>query len=93
MNNVWSKGIMNREVSSEMPGVFYRSPTPGEPPHAQVGDRLSPDSVIGVVELMKQFNEVCAGVSGVLREFLVADGDAVDVDMVLAIVSEEDGKP
>jgi biotin carboxyl carrier protein len=47
---------------------------------------VSPDTVIGVVELMKQFNEVLAGVAGVVRSFVVADGDAVDADIPLLLI-------
>ena len=82
---------MDKEIKSDLPGVFYRSPTPGEPAHANVGDRLTEDSVIGVLELMKQFNEVRAGVSGILHKFVVTDGDAVEMDTVLAIVTDEAG--
>jgi biotin carboxyl carrier protein len=35
---------------------------------------------------MKQFNEVLAGVAGVVRSFAVADGDAVDADAVLVVI-------
>lgn len=84
---------MHKEIRSDLPGVFYRSPAPGEKPHANVGDLLAEDSLIGVIELMKQFNEVRSGVAGILCEFLVADGDSVDAEMALAIVTEQVNKP
>jgi biotin carboxyl carrier protein len=74
------------EVKSEIPGTFYRSPAPGRPPFVEEGQSVSPDTVIGVVELMKQFNEVLAGVAGVVRSFVVADGDAVDADIPLLLI-------
>jgi acetyl-CoA carboxylase biotin carboxyl carrier protein len=75
------------DVKSPIPGTFYRSPAPGEPPFVSEGQTVTADTVIGSIELMKQFNEVYAGVAGTLTSFVVADAEAVDSDAVLAIVS------
>jgi biotin carboxyl carrier protein len=75
------------DVTSPIPGTFYRSPAPGEPPFVSEGQTVTADTVIGSIELMKQFNEVVAGVDGTLTSFVVADAEAVDSDAVLAIVS------
>lgn len=75
------------DVKSPIPGTFYRSPAPGEPPFVTEGQVVTADTVIGSIELMKQFNEVVAGVDGTLTSFVVADAEAVDSDAVLAIVS------
>ncbi len=75
------------DVKSPIPGTFYRSPAPGEPPFVIEGQTVTADTVIGSIELMKQFNEVYAGVAGTLTSFVVADAEAVDSDTVLAIVS------
>ena len=80
------------EVKCELPGTFYRSPAPGRPPFVEEGAVVSADTVIGIVELMKQMNEVQAGVAGVMRRFLVNDSDAVDADMPLAIVDTGTGQ-
>jgi acetyl-CoA carboxylase biotin carboxyl carrier protein len=74
------------EVKSEIPGTFYRSPAPGKPPLVEEGQHVLADTIIGIVELMKQFNDVPAGVAGVVRSFAVADGDAVDSDAVLVVI-------
>jgi acetyl-CoA carboxylase biotin carboxyl carrier protein len=75
------------DIKSPIPGTFYRSPAPGEPPFVSEGQTVKADTVIGSIELMKQFNEVLAGVDGTLVSFAVADAEAVDSDAVLAIVS------
>jgi acetyl-CoA carboxylase biotin carboxyl carrier protein len=75
------------DVKSPLPGTFYRSPAPGEPPFVSEGQTVTADTVIGSIELMKQFNEVYAGVDGTLASFAVADAEAVDSDVVLAVVS------
>jgi acetyl-CoA carboxylase biotin carboxyl carrier protein len=75
------------DVKSPIPGTFYRSPAPGEPPFVSEGQTVSAETVIGSIELMKQFNEVYAGVEGTLTSFVIGDGEDVDFDAVLAIVS------
>lgn len=77
---------MNMEIRSDIPGTFYRSPGPGEPPFLQEGDVVAAGAVIGMVELMKQFCEVTSAHVGVLERFVVADGDTVDADAVIAVV-------
>jgi biotin carboxyl carrier protein len=79
--------MSDAEVRSELPGTFYRSPAPGEPPFVEEGQAVKADTVIGTIELMKQFNDVTAGVAGVLRAFSVTDGDAVDADLTLALIA------
>jgi acetyl-CoA carboxylase biotin carboxyl carrier protein len=74
------------EVKCELPGTFYRSPAPGKPPFVEEGQSVTAGTVIGIVELMKQMNEVEAGVAGVITRFLVNDSDAVDADMLLAVI-------
>jgi acetyl-CoA carboxylase biotin carboxyl carrier protein len=77
------------DVKSAIPGTFYRSPAPGEPPFVAEGERVSADTVIGNIELMKQFNEVFAGVDGILASFMIADAEAVDSEAVLAIIATD----
>jgi biotin carboxyl carrier protein len=74
------------EVKSPLPGTFYRSPEPGAAPFVSEGHAVTADTVIGTIELMKQFNEVLAGVDGTLVSFAIADADAVDSDDVIAVV-------
>lgn len=70
-------------VQSPLPGIFYRRPTPEEPPFAAEGDTVTADQTIGLVEVMKQFAEVKAGVDGTLTSFsagneaLVGPGDPI----------------
>ncbi|SAK48091.1 acetyl-CoA carboxylase biotin carboxyl carrier protein subunit [Caballeronia pedi] len=77
------------EVTSPVPGTFYRSPAPGEPPFVSEGQKVTAETIIGNIELMKQFNEVFAGTAGTLKAFVVSDGDAVDSDAVIAIISTD----
>jgi acetyl-CoA carboxylase biotin carboxyl carrier protein len=52
------------DVPAPLLGNFYAAPRPGEPPFVSVGDTVSEDSVIGIIEVMKLMNSVRAGVAG-----------------------------
>ena len=73
-------------IDAPMVGVFYRRPAPGAEPFVQPGDLVEPDTTIGIVEIMKLMNPVSAGVAGVLGEFLVDDGAAVEFGQALVSV-------
>lgn len=65
------------QVMSPLPGTFYRKPSPESPPFKQDGDPVSATDVIGLVELMKNFEEITADVDGKAITFLVEDGEAI----------------
>jgi acetyl-CoA carboxylase biotin carboxyl carrier protein len=66
------------DVPAPLLGNFYAAPRPGEPPFVAVGDTVSEDSVIGIIEVMKLMNSVRAGVAGTVVAILAVDGAAVD---------------
>lgn len=70
-------------VRSGMLGTFYRSPKPGDPPFVEVGDKIEPDSVVGIVEVMKLMNSVSAGVAGEIVAVHAQNGDLVEFDQPL----------
>jgi len=78
-----SPGVGVLEVRAPMLGVFYRSPKPGAPAFVSVGSTVEPDTVIGIIEVMKLMNSVSAGVSGEVIEILGADGELVEYEQVL----------
>ena len=51
-----------------------------------MGDRVSPDDVVGIVEAMKVMNEIKAGVSGTIRKVLVENATAVEFGQPLFLV-------
>ncbi|MFI7294832.1 acetyl-CoA carboxylase biotin carboxyl carrier protein [Streptomyces sp. NPDC050121] len=71
------------EVRTPLPGAFYRAPKPGAPPFVQIGDEITETTVVGIVETMKLMNSVYAGVTGVVAEVALADGDFVEQGAVL----------
>ncbi|HMO14359.1 MAG TPA: acetyl-CoA carboxylase biotin carboxyl carrier protein [Pirellulaceae bacterium] len=66
-------------VKSPMVGTFYLRPKPDQPTYVKVGDHVNADTTVCLIEAMKMFNEIPAGVSGTVVEVLAKDEDAVDV--------------
>ena len=77
---------MSIEIKSPLPGVFYRKPSPESAPFKNDGDAVAADDVIGLVEVMKSFHEVKAGVVGKNIRFSVDDADAIMAGQVIAEV-------
>lgn len=79
------------DVRAPMLGVFYRAPKPGADPFVAPGAKVQPDTVIGIIEVMKLMNSVAAEVSGEVVEVLAKDGDLVEYDQVLMRVRATQG--
>jgi acetyl-CoA carboxylase biotin carboxyl carrier protein len=71
------------EIRSPMLGTFYSAPKPGAAPFVAPGDRVSPETAVAIIEVMKLMNSVAAGVSGVVVEVLARDGQLVEFDQLL----------
>jgi len=67
-------------------GTFYRAPKPGAPPFVEVGARVEPDTVIGIIEVMKLMNAVRAGARGVVRDIRARDGVLVEYGETLLLI-------
>ncbi|MEQ2526129.1 acetyl-CoA carboxylase biotin carboxyl carrier protein [Bacillaceae bacterium CLA-AA-H227] len=74
------------QVTSPMVGTFYASPSPDQDVYVKVGDKVSNDSIVCIVEAMKLFNEIEAEVSGEIVEILVKDGQLVEYGQPLFLV-------
>lgn len=75
------------EVVSPLPGTFYRKPAPDSPPFKNDGDAVAVDEVIGLVEVMKNFQEITAEAAGNAIQFLVEDGEAIMAGQVVAEIT------
>ena len=75
---------MTRQILSPLPGTFYRRPSPDQPIFKEVGDVVAVGDVIGLIEVMKSFNEVQADQAGTLTAFLVDDEEPVMAGQPLA---------
>lgn len=67
-------------------GTFYRAPKPGSPAYVELGQSVTADSEVCLIEVMKLFTPVKAGVAGTVREIRVNDGEMVEFEQVLVII-------
>ncbi len=67
-----------KSIVSPMVGTFYQAASPESEPFVQVGDAVTADTVICVVEAMKVMNEIKAGLAGTVEKVLVSNGEAVE---------------
>jgi len=65
-------------IKSPMVGTFYTASSPDTPPFAKVGDTVTPDKTVCLIEAMKVYNEIQAECSGVIVAVLVKNGETVE---------------
>ena len=70
-------------------GTFYNAPKPGAPPFVSIGQSVSPNTEVCLVEVMKLFTTVRAGIAGTIREMLVTDSELVEFDQPLFYVEPD----
>lgn len=70
-------------IKSPMVGTFYSKPKPESPDYVKVGDKVKADTCVCLLEAMKTFNELPAGISGTIVAVLVDNEEAVDVNKPL----------
>jgi acetyl-CoA carboxylase biotin carboxyl carrier protein len=65
-------------IESPMVGTFYSSSSPDSPPFVNVGSLVRPDMTVCIIEAMKVFTDIPAGVAGTISEILVKSGQTVE---------------
>ena len=65
-------------IESPMVGTLYLAPNPNAPSFVKVGQSVTPDTVVCIIEAMKVFNEIKAEKSGVIEGILAKNGQAVE---------------
>ena len=76
-------------IKSPMVGTFYKASSPDTPVFVKVGDRIGPEKTVCIIEAMKVFNEIPAGVSGQVVAVLVENGAPVEFGPPLIKVDPE----
>jgi len=66
------------KITSPIVGTFYRSPGPDKDPYVKEGSKVTPESVVCIVEAMKLMNEIQAETSGEIVKVYVKDGEPVE---------------
>lgn len=75
-----------QSITATTMGRFYSRPDPSSPPYVQVGDRVSAEDTVCLLEVMKLFNAIPAGVSGTIAQICVEDAAVVEFGQVLFYV-------
>lgn len=70
-------------VVAPMMGCFYLRPDPSQPPFVDIGDEVEESTSVALIEVMKVFTSVLAGVRGVIVELCAQDGEFVQYQQVL----------
>lgn len=76
-------------IKSPMVGTFYKASGPDSPAFVKVGDRIGPEKTVCIIEAMKVFNEIPAGVSGQVVAILVENGAPVEFGQPLIKVEPD----
>jgi len=71
------------DLLSPMPGTFYTSPTPDDPPFAKVGSKVSKGQTLCIIEAMKIMNEIESETNGIVTEVYIDDGSPVEYNQPL----------
>jgi acetyl-CoA carboxylase biotin carboxyl carrier protein len=69
--------MAKKQILSPLPGTFYRRPSPDQPTYKNDGDTVAVGDVVGLVEVMKSFNEVKSDVAGRIVRFVTDNEEAV----------------
>lgn len=74
------------EIISPIVGTFYRSSSPEKGAYVKIGDIVTKDTVVCIVEAMKLFNEIESEVSGKIVKVLIEDATPVEYGQPLFLV-------
>lgn len=70
-------------------GTFYRRPSPKEPPFVEIGMHVNEEDTVCLIEVMKVFSTIKAGLRGRIQKICVETGDLVEFGQVLFLVEPD----
>jgi len=73
-------------INSPMVGTFYASSSPEADPFVKVGDHVTDESVVCVIEAMKVFNEIRSEMNGTIEKILVKNTTPVEFGQPLFVI-------
>jgi acetyl-CoA carboxylase biotin carboxyl carrier protein len=74
-------------VKAPIIGTFYSASAPGKDPFVKTGDAVKKGDVLFIIESMKLMNEVLSDFDGVVGDILVSNGDPLEYDQAVMIIS------
>lgn len=66
------------EIPAPLLGTFWHAPRPGADPFVKPGDKVTADTIIGIIEVMKLMNSVAAGIAGTVVSITAPNGELVE---------------
>lgn len=66
-----------KKIIAPITGTFYTSPSPGQPPYVNIGDKIEKDTVVCIIESMKVMNEIKSNIFGTIKKRLIENGEKV----------------
>ena len=75
-------------IRAPMLGTFYRASAPGEKPFVEVGQQVKADDSVAVIEVMKLFNSIRAGVDGTVVRIDAENASLVEFNQVLIVIAK-----
>ena len=76
------------KILAPMIGTFYQSSEPEAKAFVKVGDPVSKGDILCIIEAMKMMNQIECDVDGTIERILVQNGDPVEYDEVLFLISQ-----
>ncbi|OPY85411.1 MAG: Biotin carboxyl carrier protein of acetyl-CoA carboxylase [Smithella sp. PtaU1.Bin162] len=76
-------------IEAAVTSVFYRRPSPGDPPFVEEGSQVNEDSVVCLLEIMKCFRSVPAAVKGKVVKIVAQNENYVKKGDVLMLIRPE----
>lgn len=75
-------------IESPMVGTFYSSSGPDSPQFVAAGSTVRVETTVCVIEAMKVFTEIPAGIAGTIAECLVKNGQPVEFGQPLFLLKQ-----
>ena len=77
------QAVVFSEITSPMVGTFYGSASPDSPPYVTIGQEVTEDTVVCIIEAMKVMNEIKAETRGIIAEVAAENGKPVQYGQAL----------
>ena len=77
------------EVTAPLVGTFYIAREPGAVPFVTEGDKVDEITTVGIIEVMKVFNDIKAEQAGTVVRCLVEDGAFVEFGQPILLIRPE----
>jgi len=77
------------EIKAPMIGTYYQASEPNAEAFVKVGDPVSEGDTLCIIEAMKMMNKIECDIDGVVERILIQNGDPVEYDEVLFLISQQ----